>query len=205
MDNNQLSNITKLADSITEHLFNAWNEYHLLLGLYEQGKLKPEILKAFASIWMRTYGASWDGILLKIASLLDRRPDVHSLPRLINDLKRYNAGDSVLLGKLSIVESRTLDVFSRAEKMSRWRHEVIAHRTDSGLNADFYVQNKVSLVEAHEILTDCGGIINDLSTSLLGRHYDFLTESKGLQTEIERLFLVVEEGLALKKSTMPLN
>lgn len=71
--------------------------------------------------------------------------------------------------------------------IKRWRHEVVAHRTRSGRDAVFYVDNKMNLDDLEGALVQLEELLNHASIAVLRVHNDTRTGSEEL----------IEQGMAL--------
>src|SRR3546814_9421308 len=79
-------------------------------------------------------------------------------------------------------------------KLERWRHKVVAHKTQDGQAAEFHPENKLHLDEVEGVLTQLENLANRVTVPLLREGYDWRNGSE-LRCTSE------SEGLLDRKST----
>lgn len=202
MNADQRANIDATVRAIVESLFSAWSYLHLLQGFHQGSKAYPAVVQQFDRLFDQVWRAVFDGLFAKAGTLIDRRSGTFSLPNLVAMTRRYGGAELKLTVKE--VDARLNARDGPLAKIESWRHQVVAHRTPSGREPAFYIDNKMNLEDIATGLTQLEELINTISLEVLKVHNDAETGSEDLVQQGINLFARIDQGLA-GRAEAPLN
>ncbi len=189
MNANHQKNLKEVIDVMCENLVRAWNYFHTLEGLQEQAKTQPDTISRFPSLFANIHFALWDALILRLNHFIDRTKRGFSFHRLFKLIRQYLPEEKRLLNKVSADEKRLLSEGGIvAEKIEKWRNQVVAHLSPASRNPHFYQENKLHLIEVKKFLLHCGEVIEVYSDVLLSTRNDTISGSLEPKREIAQLF-----------------
>ena len=187
MNQDQRQNVDSNIHAIGESVFNAWRYFNLLKGLQAGAKSDPENLLTHAIAIDVMYRAVFDALYAVVGTISDRRTGTLSIPNLINKSRRYSK-DPELKRALTLAESMLNDPQQAPlKKLSNWRHEHVAHRTEGGRIPGFYENNKLRLDEVEDSIALLDQIANDLAEALTATRYDWRSATESVASSCESL------------------
>lgn len=178
MNADQKANIEAIIWAIGQSLAAAWSSFHLLRGLDIGSRQSPEVVQRFGLLYDRMWRAIFDGFFAKVGTVIDNTKNTHSLPNLITLIERYGTADLKQL--IPDVKQSLTDKDSSLAKLKNWRHHAVAHRPASRRDLDFYAENKMTLTEVEEALSQLDDLFNHLSLNILAIHNDTRSGTEAL-------------------------
>ncbi|MGD9984839.1 MAG: hypothetical protein AB7S51_11885 [Porticoccaceae bacterium] len=192
MNSDQEANIKASVLALGQNLACAWSYFFLLRGFDQGRRQDTEVVKRFGLLYDRAWCAIFDGFFAKVGTLLDNTKGTHSLPNLIILIRRY--GSPELKRLLPEVESCLTKKDTPLQKLKNWRHDAVAHDA-ADRAAEFHIDNRMTLTEIEDALTQLEGLLNQLSWNVLAIHNDTRSGFESLVEDGKSLFACAAAGI----------
>jgi len=163
----QRDQLTAVAEVLDEQLSRAWNYVGLLNTLSKEYDADDRIFKTHSHFFGSIAEPLWDALMLKMHHCVDTRREAHGFPKLFKLIRRCCAADPETLDAVDVLEKsiRTDEV---ADKIRRWRNEIIAHRAHSKLSfPTFRNKNRCKIHEIGLLVGEYQGVLNRFAVELI--------------------------------------
>lgn len=172
LSRDHLQNLRMRSDAVASSVHRAWAHFQLLRALREVAVNDPQLAARHHSALSAIYCAAFDALYVVVGQVTDSTRNSESLHTLVRSARSYRVERSVVVRLDQILASTRPDDGSPLYRLSRWRHEFIAHRTRAALNSEFYEANRLHLDEIEEALEVLDTALSDMAEILLKFRYD---------------------------------
>lgn len=193
MNADQKANIDSTVRALGQSLASAWSYFRLLRGFDRGSRQTPIVTERFGLLYDRAWRAIFDGFFAKVGTLLDNTKGTHSLPNLVTLLRRYGSPElKQLLPEVMSILGRNDNPLA---KLRNWRHDAVAHHSADRRDADFYIDNRMTLTEIESALAQLEDLLNHLSWNVLAIHNDTRSGTESLVEDGISFFACTAVGL----------